>query len=155
MKNKKHAPEIQNRRAFHDYEVLETLDAGIVLQGGEVKSIRNGSASIKEAYCTVSGSTIYLVGSYIKLYENAGFIKYDENRDRVLLLRKKEIEHVRKFVEAKGCTAVPLKMFFNERGLCKVRIALCKGKHTYDKKAALAKRDVEMETKRQLNTYKS
>lgn len=153
MKTKKHVQEIQNRRVFHDYEILETLDAGIVLQGGEVKSIRNGSASIKEAYCTVSGSTIYLVGSYIKLYENAGFIKYDENRDRVLLLRKKEIEHVRKFVEGKGCTAVPMKMFFNERGLCKVRIALCKGKHTYDKKAALAKRDVELETKRQLNEH--
>ena len=154
-KHKPNAPEIQNRRAFHDYDVLETLDAGIVLVGGEVKSIRNGNVSIKEAYCRVSGSTIYLVGSYIKLYENAGFIKYDENRERVLLLRKREIEHVRKFVEAKGCTAVPLKMYFNERGLCKVRIGLCKGKHTYDKKEALAIRDVELETKREIKQYKS
>ena len=149
-KPKSHAPEIQNRRAFHDYEILEILDAGIVLVGGEVKSIRNGNVSIKEAYCRVSGGTIYLVGSYIKLYENAGFVKYDENRERVLLLRKGEIERVRKFVEAKGCTAVPLKMFFNERGLCKVRIGLCKGKHTYDKKEALARRDAELEARREV-----
>lgn len=151
MKNKQRTPEINNRKAYHDYEIIETIDAGIVLVGGEIKSIRNGNVSIKEAYCRVSGGTICLIGVYIKLYENAGFIKYDENRDRILLLRKREIEHVRKFVEAKGCTAVPLKMYINERGYCKVRIGLCKGKHTYDKKAALAKRDTEMELKRQIN----
>ena len=151
MKKKKHNLEISNRKAYHDYDIIEELDCGIVLMGGEIKSIRNGNVSIKEAWCYVSGTTVYLKGSYIKLYENAGFIRYDENRDRVLLLRKREIEHVRKFIEVKGCTAIPLKMYINERGLCKVRIGLCKGKHTYDKKLALIKKDTDLDIKQQIS----
>ena len=151
MKKKKiNNLQVNNRKAYHDYDVLEEFEAGIVLLGGEIKSIRNGNVSIKEAYCYVFDGELLLKGSYVKLYENAGFVKYDENRDRKLLLKKHEIEHVRKFIEAKGCTAVPLRLYINKCGLCKIAIGLCKGKHTYDKKASLAKRDAELETKREL-----
>ena len=142
--------QINNRKAYHDYEIFEELEAGIVLYGGEIKSVRKGNVSIKDGYCTVSESAVLLHGCYIKLYENAGFITYDENHDKVLLLKKREIEHIRKFVETKGCTAVPVRLYINSTGLCKVVIGLCKGKHTYDKKTAIAERDIELDKQREI-----
>lgn len=143
--------EIRNKRARFDYDIIEEFVAGIVLNGGEIKSIRNGNASISESYCYVIGNSVIMKAGYVKQYSDTEYGTYDERRDRCLLLTKREIARMRKFTEMKGCTAVPLKMYINDHGLCKVVIGLCKGKHTYDKKQDVKERDIDRETKRNMS----
>lgn len=134
-----------NKKAFFNYEVIEEYIAGIVLEGNEIKSIRkNGSMSISESFCIINNGEIFLHGSNIAVYNNSSpFNTNDATRDRKLLLNKKEINKLKKNVEQKGFTIVPLSVFFNERGLLKVKIALCKGKHDYDKRQSIKERDIK------------
>lgn len=145
--------DIKNRRARFDYFVEDEYVAGIALLGGEIKSIRNGNASIGEAFCYVSPEgEMMLKGSYIKLYENAGYAKYDERRPRKLLLKKAEIRKIARFMKEHrtGYTIVPLSMFINEKGYCKVRIGVCRGKKNYDKRESVKERDMDRQTKREI-----
>lgn len=145
--------EIKNKKAYFDYFVEDEYVAGIVLVGGEIKSIRNGNVSINEAFCYVSPEgEMFLKGSYVKLYENAGYIKYDEHRLRKLLLKKTEIVKISRFMKEHktGYTIVPLAMFINDKGYCKVKIGVCKGKKNYDKRESIKERDIDRQAKREI-----
>ena len=145
---------LKNKKAYFDYFVEDEYIAGIVLIGGEVKSIRNGNVSLSESFCYLSDNCeMILKGSYIKLYENAGMMKYDERRERKLLLRKEELHKIHRFMKekGKGYTIIPLSMFFNERGKCKVKIGICKGKKNYDKRETIKERDIDRQAKKEMD----
>ena len=138
---------IENKKLFFDYEVLEKIEAGLVLKGAEVKSIREGRASIKEAYARVDEDGMSLVGFQIQPYPHS-LEKIDPMRLKRLLLGKNEIAWLRKKIEEKGLTVVPVRVYFNRRGLAKVEIALVRGKTFRDKRMDIKKRDVEREIER-------
>lgn len=141
---------IENRKAYHNYFVEETLECGIVLHGNEVKSIRDGMASIKEAWISIENSEMFLKKMHITAWSTTNKFDIDENRDRKLLLHKAEIRKFAAKASEKGYTIIPLKIYF-VGGKCKVQIGLCKGKHLYDKRQSekdkQAKRDIERQTK--------
>jgi len=137
----------QNRRARHEYEVLDTLECGIVLVGSEVKSLRNGRISIEEAYARMKGGELWLVGCDIAEYVEANRFNHDPRRPRKLLLHRREL---RKFAESayqQGLTLVPLKMYF-KRGRAKVLIGICRGRKHYDKREKLKKETVRRDIDR-------
>lgn len=138
-----------NRKAKHDYFLLESFEAGLVLQGSEIKSIRAGSISIKEAYIRTDGNEAWLVDSHIAPYDPASRQNHDPKRLRKLLLHRKEIQRLWDEVRQKGVTIVPLRVYL-KNGRAKIEIALAKGKHKYDKRQDMAKRDAEREMKRVL-----
>lgn len=138
--------EINNRKARFNYTVVDTYTAGIVLQGNEVKSLRSGNAGISESYCVVNKNEVFCIGSYIAEYIK-DWSGYDPYRQRKLLLNKKEIKKITKAIEQPGYTLVPLKIFFNEHNRVKVLLGICKGKHDYDKRESIKKRDLEREMK--------
>jgi SsrA-binding protein len=137
----------QNRRAHHDYFILETIEAGLVLSGTEVKSLRLGKASLAEAYATVEGAEAWIRQMHIPPYEQGNRWNLDPIRRRKLLLHKAEIETLRTAVEQKGQTIVPLKLYF-AGGRAKLLIGVAKGKKTFDKRHALAERDAKREMDR-------
>ena len=138
-----------NRRARHDYDVLESLEAGIVLAGAEVKSLRAGEVQLRDAHARVDGGECWLHGVHLSPYEHASlFDRPDPDRPRKLLLHAKEISRLGARVAQDGLTLVPLSIYFNE-GRAKVEIGLCRGRKTYDKRHAIAKRDVEREAARE------
>ncbi len=137
-----------NKSASFEYFIEEKFEAGIVLEGSEVKSLRAGKASLGESFCELSRGEVLLKNMHIALYDKSGaFSTRDSRKDRKLLLHKQEIAKIAGKVNEKGYTLVPLKLYFKE-ALIKAEIALCKGKHTYDKKRALAERDVKRSTDR-------
>ena len=137
-----------NKSASFEYFIEEKFEAGIVLEGREVKSLRAGKASLGESFCELSRGEVLLKNMHIALYDKSGaFSTRDSRKDRKLLLHKQEIAKIAGKVNEKGYTLVPLKLYFKE-ALIKAEIALCKGKHTYDKKRALAERDVKRSTDR-------
>ena len=139
-----------NRKAKHDYHILDTYEAGIVLQGSEIKSIRAGNISLKEAYVSIeNGEEAWLVSAHIAPYDQASRYNHDPNRSRKLLLHKSEIRDLWDEVRLKGVTIIPLQVYLKD-GLAKVEIAVAKGKKLYDKRAAIARRDAEREIERQL-----
>jgi len=142
--------EIKNKKAFFDYEILEKFEAGIVLKGPEVKSIRQGSASLKDSFGKIEKGEVYLY-LYIAPYPSS-FEKIDPMRKKKLLLHKNQILKLSKKVEEKGLTIVPLSLYFNKKGIAKVEIALVKGKKLYDKRMALKKKEVERDIGRQLKS---
>ncbi len=127
---------VSNRRAFHDYEMLETFEAGIALQGTEIKSIRNHGASLQEAYVKVFKGEVWLIGSSIAPYRFGNIHNHEEKRDRKLLLHKREINRLKVATQEKGLTIVPLAMYLKQ-GRIKLRIAIAKGKKTIDKRTHL------------------
>lgn len=131
---------VSNRRATHDYEVLETFEAGIVLQGTEIKSIRNNGASLQEAYVKVIKGEIWLVGSTIAPYRFGNIHNHEEKRDRKLLMHKREIERLKKATQEKGLTIIPLAMYLKQ-GKIKARIGIAKGKKNIDKRADMKEQD--------------
>ncbi len=131
---------VSNRRAAHDYEILETFEAGIVLLGTEIKSIRNGGASLQESYVKVSKKEILLVASSIAPYRFGNIHNHEEKRERKLLMHKEEIHRIQKVTQEKGLTIIPLAFYF-KKGRIKVRIAIAKGKKHHDKRADLKTRD--------------
>ncbi len=134
---------VSNRRAYHDYEILESYEAGIMLLGTEIKSLRNHGGAIQDAYVDVKGSSLWLLNASIAPYSFGNIHNHEERRPRKLLMHKREIEKLRKQVAEKGLTLIPLSMFLNKRGYAKVRIALAKGKKAHDKRAALKERDIK------------
>jgi SsrA-binding protein len=142
-------PAIDNRRARHEYEILESLEAGLVLTGTEVKSIRAGGVSMNEAYARFRDGEAWLMGMHVPAYKQGSYANVDPNRPRKLLLHKEQIEHLKSRVAEKGLTIVPLRMYFT-RGMAKVQLGLARGKKLWDKRADVAKRDVEREIARHL-----
>ena len=140
-----------NRKASHEYFFLERLEAGIALQGSEIKSIRAGQISLAEAYVHIDGREAWLVDAHVAPYEHANIFNHEPRRPRKLLLHRKEIRYLWSQVRQKGVTIVPLRVYLKE-GRAKVEIALAKGKKLYDKRETIAKRDAEREIERQ---YKS
>ncbi len=139
-----------NRKASFNYDLLETFEAGIALQGSEVKSIRDGRISLKESYAEVKNGEVFLVSAHISPYEAANRFGHDPKRDRKLLLHRREIKRLTGKIKEKGLTLVPTKVLLNDRGRVKVEIALAKGKKTYQKREALKTRDVERELRAEL-----
>ena len=140
-----------NRKAFHEYHILETFEAGVQLRGSEVKSIREGNASLKQAYILIRKGEAWLKGSHIASYSHTGSEGHDPVRDRKLLLHKKEIQRIGSKLAEKGLTAVPTKLYF-KGGLIKLEFGLAKGKKLYDKRETKKKRDVERDIQRALST---
>jgi SsrA-binding protein len=137
----------RNKRARHDYHILETWEAGIVLAGTEVKSLRDGKANIGDAYGIVRGGEVYLLNLHISPYERRGYSNHEPDRTRKLLLHKKEIRRLIGAVERQGLTLVALDIYF-KRGLAKVTLALAKGKKLHDKREAARERDAAREIAR-------
>jgi SsrA-binding protein len=131
----------ENRRARYDYEILDTLEAGIVLTGTEVKSLRSGKAQITESYASPEDGGLWLINAHIPEYLQANRFKHEELLLRKLLVSRKELSRLAAEVNRAGNTIVPLKLYFNERGMAKLLIGLAKGKKNYDKRAVEAKRD--------------
>jgi len=137
-----------NKSASFEYFIEDKYEAGIVLEGSEVKSLRSGKASLGESFCEIRAGEIYLKNMHIALYDKSGAFSTRESRkDRKLLLHKDEIAKITGRVNEKGFTLVPLKLYFKD-ALVKIEIALCKGKHTYDKKRSIAERDQKRATDR-------
>ena len=139
-----------NRRARHDYEILQTFEAGIELKGSEVKSLREGRTTLAESYAAMKGGELFLINSNIPEYREANRFNHDPKRPRRLLLHKKEISKLSSGISREGLTIVPLKMFFNPRGRAKVDIALAKGRKLHDKREAIKTRTWDRERARLL-----
>ena len=147
--NKKPSIFIDNRKANYNYFFIKEYVAGIALIGCEIKSIRNREVNMSDAYCTFVGNELYIKNMHISPYENSNFTykDYDPKRDRKLLLKKSELRKLRRDVQEKGNTIVPVNLFINKEGLVKLTIALAKGKHTYDKSQSIKERDIERQMK--------
>ncbi|MFH1747553.1 MAG: SsrA-binding protein SmpB [Planctomycetota bacterium] len=141
-------PKIRNKKARFDFEIIEKLEAGIALTGSEVKSLRNGKASIEEAFAVIRGSEIYLRGCNISPYPQAGYAQHEPTRERKLLLHRRQIRKWSNKVTQRGLTLVPLELYFNERGIVKIMVGLARGKTHSDKRADLKKREHQREIDR-------
>ncbi len=139
-----------NKKAFFDYEILEKLEAGISLLGSEVKSLREGHLSLRDAYVDFHDGRPVLRGASISIYANASFNNHDPERDRFLLLKQPEIRRLMRKVETKGVTIIPLRFYFSDKGIAKVEIGLAKGKREYEKRARIKERDIGREMDRDL-----
>jgi SsrA-binding protein len=136
-----------NKKARFEYFILETFEAGLVLKGTEIKSVRSGQISLQEAYVRTNGAEIWLVGAHVAPYEHASAYQHDPKRDRKLLMHKKEIHRLFDEVRIKGMTLVPIRVYL-KGGKAKLEIGLAKGKKQYDKRESIKERDVERETSR-------
>jgi len=136
---------LENRKARHNYEILETYEAGIALRGTEVKSVRQGKVDFTGSYARFHGGELWLEDLYIAPYEKGSYTNHDPRRPRKLLLHKHELNKLRGRVEQRGLTLVPLKIYFNDRGYAKVLLALARGKRDYQKKEDDKKRTLERE----------
>ncbi len=139
-----------NKNAYHNYEILETFEAGIALTGSEVKSIREGRISLKESYADFKGDELYLIDCNISPYHGASYFNHQPTRDRKLLLHRRELKRLAGKVQERGLTLIPTKVYLNDRGLVKVELALARGKKTYEKREAIKKRDVEREIRAEI-----
>jgi len=137
-----------NRKARRNYESLETFEAGLALTGSEVKSLREGKASIGEAYAGARGGELYLLNATIPVYAQAGRFNHEERRDRKLLLHKRQIARLIGAVQREGMTLVPLRLYFNDRGIAKLELALARGKKLHDKRETEKRRSWEREKAR-------
>ncbi len=133
----------ENRKARHRYEILDTVECGMMLMGSEVKSMRDGKLSLDEAYIRVKGKDIWLTGADIAHYRNAGLWNHDPRRPRKLLVHAREFESFSGRAHERGLTLIPLKVYFNERGIAKCVMGLVKGKKLHDKRESMKKRDVD------------
>jgi len=141
----------ENRRARHDYHLLEKVEAGLVLTGTEVKSLRDGQANLRRAYGDVRDGELWLVGAHISAYEQASMGQHDPDRDRKLLLHRREIDSLKGQVQEKGLTLVPTRLYW-KNGRAKVEIAVARGKETRDKRRDIAKRDADRQIERALKS---
>ena len=154
MADKEEKPEresiARNKRARHDYHILDTWEAGIVLTGSEVKSLRNGKANISDAYGIVKDGEVHLLNLHISPYEQASYFNHDPTRTRKLLLHKREIRKMIGSVERQGLTLVPLEIYINDAGKAKLRLGLARGKQTWDRRREIADRDAKRDMERQV-----
>ena len=144
---------VTNRKARHDYEIIDNIEAGLVLMGSETKSLREGKANIGDAYARIKKGEIWITGMHISPYKQAAFENHDPLRDRKVLLRKQEIKKLYRRIEEKGVTLIPLKLYF-KNNWAKVELGIARGKRKYDKKETIARRDAERELQREQKKYK-
>lgn len=149
----KNSATIENRKAKYDYFIDETLECGIELRGNEVKSIRSGKASIKEAWVSVESGEMVIKQMHITPWETSNRYDVSEVRERRLLAHKAEIRKLSRAVQRDGYTLVPLKVYFSDNGKCKVLVGLCKGKKNYDKREAQKERDIKRSINEKLKRY--
>ncbi|MEX0845967.1 MAG: SsrA-binding protein SmpB [Balneolaceae bacterium] len=147
MSEKNNTPTINNRKARHDFNIEETFEAGLVLKGTEVKSLRQGKASFTDSFAYLQNGEVWLRELYIKPYEHGSYYNHDPVRPRKLLLNKKEIRALDKATQAQGYTIVPLKLYF-KKGNAKVLIGLAKGKKQFDKRDSIKEKDVKRQIER-------
>ena len=140
--------EILNRKARFNYEIIDTIECGIVLKGTEIKSIRNGKINLKDSYAIIKKGEVYIYGMHISHYEEGNIFNHDETRTRKLLLHKKEILKLKNKIDLNGFTLIPLKVYF-VKGHAKILLGLARGKKTYDKRETIKKRDVEREIRKE------
>jgi SsrA-binding protein len=138
---------ITNRKARYEYSILDAFEAGIALVGSEVKSLRLGNANLQDSFARIDNGEVWLSGMHIGPYEQANIMNHDPRRERKLLLHKKEIRKLVGKTSEKGLTLIPLKVYFKD-GKAKIELALCRGKKSYDKREAIAKRESEREMRR-------
>ena len=143
---------VQNRKARYNYFFLEKFEAGIELRGSEIKSLRNGRVDIAESFAREVDNEIYLINSYFAKYSNSSYLNHEENRQRKLLLHKKEIRKIVGKLNKDSLTLIPIQIYFNKKGLAKVELALSKGKKNYDKRESKKKKSWERE-KRNIKWY--
>jgi len=141
-------PEIKNRSAYHEYFIDTKYEAGMVLLGTEVKSIRAGKVSFNDSYCLIHKGEIWIKSLHIAEYSHGNVNNHDPVRDRKLLLQKREISKIESKLKEKGYTLIPLRMFINEKNLVKIEIGLARGKKLHDKRESIKQKDVEREMKR-------
>lgn len=142
----------ENRQARHEYFVEDSYEAGICLEGGEVKSIRAGSVSLRDSFCYIRDLEVFVKNMHVAVYDRSGaFNTRDAKRDRKLLLNRREILKIKAQAEQKGCTLVPLKLYYKQ-SLIKMELGVCRGKHTFDKKDALKERDVKRAAERDIRS---
>jgi SsrA-binding protein len=139
-----------NKHVSHDYSILERFEAGLALQGSEVKSIRDGRISLKESYAEVRNGEVFLVKCHVSSYEAANIFNHDPLRDRKLLLHRREIKRLAGKVQERGLTLVPTRVLISDRGKIKVELALARGKREYEKREALKKRDTDREIRAEI-----
>lgn len=144
--------EINNRKAHYDYEIIDTIEAGIVLTGTEIKSIKNGKANLKDSYAIIRNSEVFLLNMHISHYEQGNMFNHNETRTRKLLLHKKEILKLNDKINTLGYTLIPLKLYF-KKNKAKILIGVAKGKKNYDKREAIKKRDIDREISKTLKKY--
>ena len=145
--------EIVNRKAKHNYFIDEVYEAGIVLTGTEIKSIRGGNCNIGDSYGMIKNGEVYLLNMFIAPYKEGNIFNHQENRTRKLLLHKKEIKKISQAIELKGNTLIPLKLYFKDQHL-KVSLGVCHGKKNYDKRDSLKEKDMQREVQRKLKDYR-
>lgn len=144
--------EIYNRKAKFDYFIEDEYEAGIVLTGTEIKSVRNGSCNIKDCYGIIKNNEVFLLNMFIGQYKEGNIFNHDETRSRKLLLHKKEIKKIAQAVEVQGLTLVPIKLYFKDNKL-KVLLGVCRGKKTYDKRETIKERDLKKEVAKNLKNF--
>lgn len=142
--------ELKNRSAYHEFFIDAKYEAGMVLAGTEVKSIRNGGVNFTDSYCLIHKGELWVKSLHIAEYERGNINNHDPVRDRKLLLRRRELRKIESKLKEKGFTLIPLRIYFNEKGLAKIEIGLAKGKKLHDKRETLRQKDVEREMKRYL-----
>ncbi len=150
---KRKTVEIVNRRAQYEYHFLELFEAGIVLQGTEIKSIRQGNANLSDAYCVFQYGDLYVRSMFIAEYEYGTYANHDPRRMRKLLLRRPELRKLERRVKERGLTIVPSRLYLSERGFAKLEIALAQGKKTHDKRETIKARDQKRELDRSHKAY--
>ena len=144
--------EILNRKAHHDYFIDDTYEAGIVLTGTEIKSIRNGNCNIKDCYAIIKNGEIFLLNMYVGQYKEGNIFNHSETRSRKLLLHKKEIKKIEDGIKLKGLTLIPVKLYF-KNNILKVSLGVCRGKKDYDKRESIKQRDIKREVAKTLKNY--
>jgi SsrA-binding protein len=144
-----------NRKAFHDYEILDKFEAGIALAGTEVKSIRAGQVTLKDSFVEIHDQEAFLIRCHITPYLNASFFNHEPERKRKLLLNKREIHRLDQKVKERGFSIIPLQLYFTPKGMVKIEIALVRGKRAYEKKQKLKERDIKREMDRDVQRFKN
>lgn len=144
--------EIKNKKASFDYFIEDTYEAGIVLTGTEIKSVRKGSCNLKDCYGRIKNGELFLINMFISAYEEGNRFNHDERRERKLLLHKKEIFKIRDKVEKEGYSLVPVKLYLKD-GRAKILIGVAKGKKNYDKKQSLKEKDIKRETQKAMSKF--
>lgn len=142
----------KNKKAYHDYEILEDYEAGIALNGDEVKSIKASQVNLKGSFVDIHNEEAFINDAHVSHYKQSARKEYDPTRKRKLLLHKKEIEKIDRAISEKGVTAIPLELY-SKQGLIKVKIGICRGKKLYDKRNSIKKREQNIEIRRQMKRY--
>lgn len=152
FQNREYMIEINNKKARFDYEIIDEIEAGIVLTGTEIKSIRCGNANLKDSYAIIKNNEVFLLGMHISPYKEGNIFNHDELRTRKLLLHKKEILKINNKLVLDGYTLVPIKLYF-VKNKAKILLGIARGKKNYDKREAIKKRDIDRELKKQYKNY--